>query len=206
MITVNHIQTWILNHCHRIRENAHRLNLLDADGDCGASMQRGLDAVEIALEQESCNSIGEILTVTGSQLMSAMGGTSGPIIGAFFLTAGKHIGECPKCDLLTFASSLQAGVDRVKEIGRVDLGMKTMIDAFVPAVNALTIAAQNQLETEAAFHEAAQAASTGAEFTRYIPACIGRMSTTSERGLGKLDPGALGIAILFGSLDLVNFD
>jgi len=112
MITVNHIQAWISNHCTRIRDNAHRLNLLDADGDCGASMQRGLDAVEIALEQSSYDSIGELLTITGSQLMSAMGGTSGPILGAFFLTTGQHIGERSSCDLLTFASSLQAGVDR----------------------------------------------------------------------------------------------
>jgi dihydroxyacetone kinase len=73
-----------------------------------------------------------------------------------------------------------------------------MLDSLVPAVDALTGASADSFEAAAA--KAARAASEGAEATRDLVAHRGRASYVGGGGVGMIDPGAVGMAILFEAL------
>jgi dihydroxyacetone kinase len=85
-------------------------------------------------------------------------------------------------------------------LGGSDVGDKTMIDALVPAIEALDVAIEQDLDIAAAAKQAASAATFGAEATRALAARRGRASYTGDGGLNRLDPGAQGVAILFDAL------
>lgn len=203
MITAQHIRTWIHNCRTEIDGHADALNRLDAqigDGDYGASMQRGLAASELALSDLSSNSLGELLQTTGGAMVAAIGGTSGPLVGSFFLRAGTAIGEVAECELVALASALRDGTNRVILLGGAAVGDKTMVDALVPAVDALEQAAADGVDDATAARRAAEAAIAAAEATRDVAARRGRASYTGTSGVGCVDPGARGVAILYGAL------
>lgn len=203
MITELHVRNWIARYRLEMNERADELNKLDAalgDGDYGASMQRGLDAVDQDLQALADRSIGAVLITTGSTFVSAIGGTSGPLVGSLFLKTGQSIGSLKACDLATFATGLRDGANAVMTLGGATVGDKTMIDALVPAVEALEAAANQELDLPSAVKSAAEAAARGAENTRTLAARRGRASYVGDGGLGLLDAGAQGIAILFGAL------
>ncbi len=204
MITQNQVRQWMSLYHQNINANADELNRLDAaigDGDFGASMQRGLDAVAIALDELEDNTIGGLLRTTGSTIVSAIGGTSGPLVGSLFLKAGMKIGDVEECSLAQLAEGLQAGAQGIMDLGGAAPGDKTMIDALVPAVEALTKASEAGDDLETAVKKAAIAAADGAEATKELVARRGRASYTGDGGQDSLDAGAQGMNILFTALE-----
>lgn len=209
MFTGMHIRAWISNYRQSIHERVDELTQLDAaigDGDFGISLQRGLDAVSVELNKITSDSMGELLGVTGKTLISAMGGSSGPLLGSFFLKTGMQLKDSIQCDLLSFAGGIQAGTRGVMALSGADIGNKTMLDALIPATSALEVAAQEHMKTKVAIHKAAHAAHIGSEFTRYLESGIGRSHLIRGKGRGHIDPGAKGIAIMFDALDSVNIN
>lgn len=77
------------------------------------------------------------------------------------------------------AEALRAGVDAVRTLGGAAPGDKTMVDALVPAVEALGDS----------FAAARTAAVEGAEATTPLQARKGRASYLGERSIGHQDPG-----------------
>jgi dihydroxyacetone kinase-like protein len=80
------------------------------------------------------------------------------------------------------------------------LGDKTMLDALLPAVDALRAAAAAGDSPAAALAAAAAAAQTGVENTKQQVARFGKARNLGERSLGHQDPGATSIALLFRGL------
>ncbi len=203
MISEVQLRDWITRFDIAIDEQADDLNKLDAalgDGDFGASMQRGFAAVVEAIEHLDNNSIGALLRTVGSTIVSSVGGTSGPLVGSLFLKAGISIGDRAECDLESFAAGLRAGADAVMALGGSAVGDKTMIDALIPALDALDNAAEHDFDVPAAIKAAVDAATEGADATRALSARRGRASYVGGGGIGCVDPGAQGIAILFQAL------
>lgn len=193
---------WITNYGEGIESRAHELNQLDAalgDGDFGASMQRGILAVTDALVGQRTESIGSLLKTVGMTLVSAMGGTSGPLVGTLFLQMGMSIGDVDVVDVAGLAGGFRAGADGVMELGQSAPGDKTMIDSLVPAVESLE--ASSNISVSEAVAIAAVTAAEAAEATRDLVARRGRASYVGGGGVGHVDPGAVGIAILFEGLD-----
>lgn len=195
------VRAWICYYGDEIDRRADELNRLDAalgDGDFGASMQRGVQAVTEALGSLETDSIGEVLRTVGMTLVSAMGGTSGPLVGTLFLRAGMNIGDVREAEIGAFAAALRAGADGVAALGQAAPGDKTMLDSLMPAVEALETTSKGS--TEEAADAAAAASLSGAEATADLVARRGRASYVGDGGLGKVDPGAVGMAILFNAL------
>jgi dihydroxyacetone kinase-like protein len=98
------------------------------------------------------------------------------------------------------AAALRAAVDGIAALGRSRLGEKTMLDALVPAVEALEAAATAGADLPDALRRAADAAEAGASATRPLLATKGRASYLGERSVGHLDPGAVSSTLLLGAL------
>ena len=80
--------------------------------------------------------------------------------------------------------------------GKAVAGEKTMVDAWLPAVQAARDVADEGGNVVAAFGAAAAAAHAGSEATIPMKATKGRASYLGERSIGHLDPGAASSALL----------
>lgn len=93
-----------------------------------------------------------------------------------------------------------AAVASIAQLGRSAAGDKTMLDALIPAADALRAGAREGLDAAAALARAAAAAERGAEATRPLVARRGRASYLGERSAGHLDPGAASASLLVTAL------
>ncbi|MEN8113387.1 MAG: DAK2 domain-containing protein, partial [Actinomycetota bacterium] len=139
MMDTERARLWMSYYNEGINERADELNRLDAalgDGDFGASMQRGTLAVAAALDTSDAALPGELFKLVGMTLVSAMGGTSGPLVGTLFIRMGIALGDAESADVAALAAALRAGADGVMALGEAAPGDKTMIDGLVPAIEA----------------------------------------------------------------------
>ena len=202
-ITQPHIIGWFQAYKIAVDTHADQLNKLDAvigDGDYGASIQRGLEAVSKLIPSVSDQDIGAILSKCGMKMMSTMGGTSGPLTGTLFVHMGIWAKGKRYLTLAEGTSAFKAGVDSVMSLGGAQVGDKTMIDAFVPAVETLQAAVKSGLSLSKALSQATQAAKDGYENTANLVAHKGRASYVGERSLGHIDPGAFSAYLLINAL------
>lgn len=160
------------------------------DGDHGINLARGFEAVEKKLPSLAGGDIGALLKGVGMQLVSTVGGASGPLYGTAFMKAGMACKGLTELDGPAFVKAMEAAVDGIKMRGKATEGEKTMLDALCPALKVMQddVAAGKSLKE--ALQDAAQAAEKGVEYTKTIIATKGRASYLGERSLGHQDPGA----------------
>ena len=179
-----------------VRTSADELSELDraiGDGDHGANLRRGFDAVATLGPELDAMPVGKALHKAGMTLVMTVGGAAGPLYGSLLMGIGKSLSEEPcseepcRSDL---ADALQAGVDAVRQRGRSDTGDKTMLDVLVPVCEALRDAVTRSMETSRLLDSLAATAGRGLESTRALQARKGRASFLGERSIGHLDPGA----------------
>ena len=160
------------------------------DGDHGINLARGFEAVEKKLPSLAGGDIGALLKGVGMQLVSTVGGASGPLYGTAFMKAGMACKGLTELDGPAFVKAMEAAVDGIKMRGKATEGEKTMLDALCPALKVMQdeVAAGKSLKE--ALQDAAAAAEKGVEYTKTIIATKGRASSLGERSLGHQDPGA----------------
>ena len=160
------------------------------DGDHGINLARGFEAVEKKLPSLAGGDIGALLKGVGMQLVSTVGGASGPLYGTAFMKAGMACKGLTEIDGPAFVKAMEAAVDGIKMRSKATEGEKTMLDALCPALKVMQddVAAGKSLKE--ALQDAAQAAEKGVEYTKTIIATKGRASYLGERSLGHQDPGA----------------
>ncbi|MEU0287023.1 dihydroxyacetone kinase subunit DhaL [Streptomyces sp. NPDC005908] len=193
MLDADFFRRWMTATAASVDREAERLTALDSpigDADHGSNLQRGFRAVRDALDKEPSATPGAVLTQAGRLLVSTVGGASGPLYGTLLRRTGKTLGEAAEVDRQQLAEALRAGVDAVMKLGGAAPGDKTMIDALVPAVDALGDS----------FAAARDAAREGAVATTPLLARKGRASYLGERSIGHQDPGATSAALLIAAL------
>jgi len=196
-------RAWIAATAAVIEEQRDHLTQLDAaigDADHGINLSRGFTAVLGALETASPATPGAILTVTGSTLISKVGGASGPLYGMAFRSAGKALGDTADVDLAGLAAALEAALAGVQRLGAAREGDKTMVDALAPATGAFSKAVAEGAPEADALAALADAAQAGAAATIPMQALKGRASYLGPRSVGHEDPGAASTALILGAL------
>jgi dihydroxyacetone kinase len=166
------------------------LNALDAksgDGDTGSTLASAARALNGALDRLPLADTTQLLRAVGIELSQTMGGSSGVLLAIFFAAAGDAAAGGKD-----WIGALAAGLDRVMQVGGARPGDRTMIDALAPALAALP----------QGLPAAAAAARAGADGTAAMTrAKAGRATYLSADKLaGFNDPGAEGVARLFGDL------
>ena len=161
-----------------------------ADGDHGLNMAKGFAAVEAKIPQFQGQNIGAILKTVGMTLVSAVGGSAGPLYGTAFMKAGMTMADKTEMDMTDFLACMKAAVDGVMMRGRSVQGEKTMLDAMIPALQAMEKANAEGASDKEALEAGVKAAAEGVEFTKTIAATKGRASYIGERSIGHQDPGA----------------
>ncbi|WP_432042326.1 dihydroxyacetone kinase subunit DhaL [Streptomyces cadmiisoli] len=193
MLDADFFRRWMTATAASVDREAERLTALDSpigDADHGSNLQRGFTAVTAVLQKENPDTPGAVLVLAGRQLISTVGGASGPLYGTLLRRTGKALGDDAEVGEEQLADALRAGVDAVMALGGAAPGDKTMIDALVPAVEALGDS----------FTAARTAAEQGALATTPMQARKGRASYLGERSIGHQDPGATSAALLVAGL------
>lgn len=173
--------------------NAAELTALDqaiGDGDHGANMKRGFEAVLGKLDAIAALPPAEALKTIGKTLVMTVGGASGPLYGSFFLAAGDALAdrELP-ADL---ADVFGSGVKAVSSRGRSQAGEKTMLDVLFPVLETL----QSEMVGPGLIARVRTTADEAAARTAPMRATKGRASYLGERSIGHVDPGARSSCVL----------
>jgi dihydroxyacetone kinase-like protein len=158
------------------------------DGDHGANMRRGFEAVLAAVDELAAKNLGESLKGVGTTLVMKVGGASGPLYGTLFMSLGKTLEDEVTCERV--ADAFATAIEAVKARGKSDVGQKTMLDVLFPV---LAVLREGGTELPVRLKAAAKAA---AEETIPMRAIRGRASFLGERSVGHMDPGARSSALI----------
>ena len=175
----------------RVIASADELTDLDraiGDGDHGANMRRGFEAVLAAVDELAAKNLGESLKGVGTTLVMKVGGASGPLYGTLFMSLGKTLEDEVTCERV--ADAFATAIEAVKARGKSDVGQKTMLDVLFPV---LAVLREGGTELPVRLKAAAKAA---AEETIPMRAIRGRASFLGERSVGHMDPGARSSALI----------
>jgi dihydroxyacetone kinase-like protein len=170
-------------------ERTDELTALDAaigDGDHGANMKRGFEAVLQDLDTLAAMSLPGLLKGVGMKLVMKVGGASGPLYGTLFLALGKELPETPPRAAAT--SAFRVAIAAVKSRGKSDVGQKTMLDVLEPASEAFAAGGDAARVREVAL--------SAADETIPMRATRGRASFLGERSVGHMDPGARSASLM----------
>lgn len=178
---------WMLLFNEKIQANKDYLSELDTpigDGDHGGNMARGMAAVVENLEGKDFANSAEVFQVVSMQLLSKVGGASGPLYGSAFMGIMKSEKENA-----SLVDAVQAGLDMIQKRGKASVGEKTMVDVWAGVVEAI--------RREELTKETIRAL---VESTKDMKATKGRASYVGERSIGHIDPGSYSSGLLFEAL------
>lgn len=166
------------------------------DGDHGINLSRGFSEVEKKLDGLADKEPSEVFKSVGMTLVSTVGGASGPLYGTGFMKLGMALKGKEEIGMADFLEAFQAAIDGIQMRGKSAKGEKTMLDAMIPAKEAMQEKWGSDQEVKAAFEAGIQAAKEGVEYTKTIAATKGRASYLGERSIGHQDPGATSFTMM----------
>jgi len=199
-LDIHFFNTWLRSLRECFKENRDYLTRLDSaigDADHGINMERGFSAVYEQLGKESPGSVEAVLKLAAMTLIRTVGGASGPLYGTFFLRASGAASDKSEFAVADVVTLFDAGLAGIVQRGKAQLGDKTMVDAWIPALSALKVCAAESPEDPAkALRRAAQEAESGMRNTIPLQARKGRASYLGERSVGHQDPGATSTSLM----------
>lgn len=187
MVSLESMKKWMALFTAQLLENKDYLSELDTaigDGDHGNNLARGATALNEAFASKEPEDVTALLKLTGMTLVSKVGGASGPLYGSAFISMAKA-----SQDSIDLAALLEAGLDGIQKRGKAEAGEKTMVDEWVPVVEA--VKAKN-LTTDLI--------EDSVQKTKDMKATKGRASYLGERSVGHIDPGAMSSSYLFKTM------
>jgi phosphoenolpyruvate---glycerone phosphotransferase subunit DhaL len=187
-----------------VAEQRQALTRLDADigdGDHGDNLNRGMKAAVERLDGLDGDAApGAVLKAVAQALISKVGGAAGPLYGTAFLRAGTALGDKTALEPGDVVEALAAALAGLEQRGKAQVGDKTMIDVWAPAVDAARAEAERGGDVRAIMAVAERAAAEGVQATVPLVARKGRASYLGERSAGHQDPGATSSHLLFKAL------
>jgi dihydroxyacetone kinase len=183
-------KTFLTTCCEILIASEADLNVLDAksgDGDTGSTLATAANALIEAMDTLPLADQTQLYRAIGLELSQTMGGSSGVLLAIFFAAAGDASASGQ-----SMRAALQAGLERMRQVGGANPGDRTMVDALAPALDAL----------DAGITSAASAARKGADYTATLTTAKAGRATyiNAEQLEGHIDPGAEAVARLFEHL------
>lgn len=191
-----------------IEQAQEELTLLDSaigDGDLGMTLCIGFREVKKVLGTCGELSITDTLVKSADAFAEKAASTFGTLLTAMMTKAGRAATDCDYIDTILAGKMLRASVEIVQKRGKAQLGDKTLLDALIPAAEAVELAGDQGKSLFEAAKEAVAAATEGAESTVNMKARTGRSGYLGERTIGQKDPGAAAVTIILKSfLDFIS--
>lgn len=195
---------WMREMAGDVHEQRDFLTQLDAaigDADHGINMDRGFAAALAKLEAEPDGPPGDLLETVGTTLVLSVGGAAGPLYGSAIRQMGRALDGSKTFDAEALFLLLRAGLEEVQRLGAAQVGDKTIVDAFSPAIDAYERGLRSGDDLVGAASRAHAAAEEGMRATIPLQARKGRASYLGARSVGHQDPGATSMTMFFAALE-----
>ncbi|WP_280399032.1 dihydroxyacetone kinase subunit DhaL [Nocardia carnea] len=195
-LQLDETRRWITRFAAEVERQVDALTDLDrliGDGDFGLNLRSAVRATLTGIADHPPARPGDVFTRLSDAFLGT-GGTSGPLLGLWFGRIADIRGD--EVGAGEFAAAVETATRAVQRLGKAEVGHKTMVDAMVPAADALRAAAVTD-DITTALAAARDAAVVGAEATRALLARRGRASYVGDHARGVVDPGARAIAMFF---------
>ena len=185
----------------KVEENKDYLCELDGevgDGDHGVSMTIGMRAVARAMKGFDESVLpSEVFQTAAESYADDVGATIGPLYEAAFAAAATAATNKVELNSISdWAELYEAMATSIQLLGKAELGDKTMLDSFFPAVEHIkTLSTQGGLLSHA-LHSTAKTALDAAIATKDLIPKKGRAARLGERAIGFQDAGATSLAII----------
>ena len=177
------------------------IDLAVGDGDHGTGMALGFGEVrDMLLQKREYPSVQALFLAVGTKLIDTMGGASGILFGTFFISGIRSVKSEKTLALKDFACIFENAYKAISARGRAKPGDKTMLDALVPAAEALQEAAKKNLPLTEGLLLASQKAMAGMEATKGMRASTGRAREYREASIGHQDAGATSVSLIVESM------
>jgi dihydroxyacetone kinase-like protein len=180
----------IRNALGEVVQYADELRDLDAalgDGDLGVTVSLGAKAVIAALEELPDEALpAEIAKACAKAFANANPSTMAALAAGALLAGSRVWADSAEVSVTDAGAFAIAAGENIAKRGKSQVGDKTILDALMPAAEALS--AGNT--AEAALDKAIDAAERGVVDTVGMQSRRGRASWLQERSIGLQDPGA----------------
>jgi dihydroxyacetone kinase len=181
------------------------LDSVAGDGDHGIGMRRGADAAVAAARDAAGTGVRNVLVRAGEAWSEKAGGTSGALWGTALIQVGNVLGNKDTYSGADAAAAVRAFSSAVTELGRAEVGDKTMVDAIVPFAQVFADEFERDPRVGPTLVKAAEAAIQAAEATAALRPKLGRARPLADKSLGHPDPGAVSFAqIVKGLADMAD--
>ncbi|MEI6678940.1 MAG: DAK2 domain-containing protein [Mariniphaga sp.] len=180
-----------------VREKEEYFSQLDAvtgDGDHGTAIVTALN--EAIAASGAASDFNAMFNDIGFGVMLKTSGSTSTLMGGFFLgmadgSAGVEI------DAAQVKVMFRSGLEGVAKNTKATIGDKTMMDALLPAVEAISLCSSEDIRE--ILSAGAAAALLGAAATVQMKANFGRARNYGDRSIGTMDAGAASWATMFGA-------
>ena len=167
------------------------------DADHGLTMAKIAGAISKAVE-ESDGGIQSMLDDAAMAVMSLNGGSAVPLWNTWLDGMQEDAPEGEEIDIPGLQAILANALEESDDMSGAKVGDKTMMDALIPASEA--IAAYSGTSEEELFAAAARAAADGAEASKQFVSKFGRAKSYGAKTIGTPDAGAVSMSCFFQGL------
>lgn len=199
MIAKEELAARLRNACAEVAAAEAELTEIDShfgDADHGLTMHKIAAAIDGAVA-EADGGIQEMLDDAAMAVMVLNGGSAVPLWNTWLDALQEVAPEGDSVDAAQLKAMFAHALEELSDMSGAQVGDKTMMDAFVPACEAI---ASCDGDEAALFEAAAQAAQAGAENTRNFASKFGRAKSYGDKTIGTPDAGAVSMARFFKGL------
>ena len=167
------------------------------DADHGLTMAKIAGAIAAAVDA-SDGGIQSMLDSAAMAVMSLNGGSAVPLWNTWLDGMQEDAPEGEEIDIPGIQAIFAKAFEEIDDMSGAKVGDKTMMDALIPASEA--IAAYEGDSEDALFAAAAKAAAQGAENSKNFVSKFGRAKSYGTQTIGTPDAGATSMSYFFQGL------
>lgn len=167
------------------------------DADHGLTMTKIAGAISDAVA-ESDGGIQSMLDDAAMAVMVLNGGSAVPLWNTWLDGMQENAPDGDEIDTAGLQAIFARALEALNEMSGAQVGDKTMMDALIPASEA--IAAYTGNDEQELFAAAAEAATRGAEASKQFVSKFGRAKSYGTQTIGTPDAGATSMAYFFRGL------
>ena len=200
MLTTAEFAQRLKNACLSVIAAEAELTEIDAkfgDADHGFTMAKVCNAIIAAID-ESDGGIQTLLDDAAMAVMAINGGSAVPLWNTWLDGMQEEAPEEDEIDIAGIKVIFAKAFEELDEMSGAKVGDKTMMDALIPASEA--IAAYTGDSEAELFNLAAAAAAAGAENSKNFPSKYGRAKSYGTKTIGTPDAGAMSMSCFFQGL------
>ena len=188
------------NACAAVTAAEQELSDIDArfgDADHGLTMSKIAGAVSAAVEASE-GGVKSMLDDAAMAVMELNGGSAVPLWNTWLDGMQECAPDGGEIDVPGLKAVFSGALEALEDISGAKVGDKTMMDALIPATEA--IEAYDGGDESGLFAAAAAAASEGAENSKNFVSKFGRAKSYGEQTIGTPDAGAVSMCYFFRGL------